>query len=45
MNIPNINDLKPAQCRENVFKKKYPKFYHYLISMSSKLVEIFNFYA
>ena len=30
MNIPKIEELKPSQCREIVFKVNYPEFYEYL---------------
>ena len=48
MNIPNIKELKPSQCREVVIKKNYPEFYQYLIdnypniSFSEKLYWYYN---
>lgn len=49
MNIPDINTLKPAQCREVVIKKNYPDFYKYLndnypvdITFSEKMYWYYN---
>lgn len=51
MLTPDIDKLKPAQCREVVIKKRYPEFYKYLnntiyypdnISFSEKVYWYFN---
>ena len=49
MNIPDINTLKPAQCREVVIKKNYPDFYKFLndnypsdITFSEKMYWYYN---
>lgn len=49
MNVPDINTLKPAQCREVVIKKNYPDFYKYLnnnypsdITFSEKMYWYYN---
>lgn len=48
MNIPDINNLTPAQCREIHFKIHYPEFYEYLlntykdISFKEKLYWYYN---
>jgi hypothetical protein len=49
MNVPDINTLKPAQCREVVIKKHYIEFYNHLnnnyptnISFSEKMYWYFN---
>ena len=51
MLTPDIDKLKPAQCREVVIKKRYPEFYEYLnniqyypdsISFSEKVYWYFN---